>query len=179
MRIEAAARRYAQAAFSVALEHDEVERWAEDLDALATLTGEPRAAAFLSSDKAPAVEKRALLEAALSGASPRAMNLAQLLVDKRRIDLADQIRQGFHKLLDEHRGIARATVTTAIPMLEDEARTVAARLSEITEKQVIVQPQVDPGILGGLVARIGDTLIDGSVRSRLLALKRQLEGLAP
>jgi F-type H+-transporting ATPase subunit delta len=179
MRTEAAAKRYAQAAFAVALEYEEVERWAEDLDALATLMGEPRAAAFLESDKVADVEKRALLEAALADVNPRAMNLAQLLVDKHRADLADQIRQEFHELLDEHRGIARATVTTAVPMSEDETRTAAARLSEITGKQVIVQQRVDPDILGGLIAKIGDTLIDGSVRSRLTALKRQLEGLAP
>jgi F-type H+-transporting ATPase subunit delta len=179
MRTEAAAKRYAQAAFAVALEYDEVERWAEDLDALATLMGEPRAAAFLESDKVSDAEKRALLEATLADVNPRAMNLAQLLVDKRRGGLTDQIRQEFHELLDEHRGIARATVTTAVPMSDEETRTVAARLSAITGKRVIVQQRVDPDILGGLVAKIGDTLIDGSVRSRLAALKRQLEGLAP
>ena len=178
MRTEAAAKRYAQAAFAVALEYQEVERWAEDLDALATLMGEPRAAAFLESDKVSDAEKRALLEAALSDVSPRALNLAQLLADKHRIDLIDHIREEFHALLDEYRGIARATVTTAVPMSEEETRTVATRLGEITGKQVIVQPKVDPSILGGLIAKIGDTLIDGSVRSRLLALKRQLEGLA-
>lgn len=178
MRTEAAAKRYAQAAFAVALEFEEVERWAEDLDALTTLMGEPRAAAFLESDKATDADKRALLEAALADVNPRAMNLAQLLVDKRRVGLADQIRQEFHALLDEHRGIARATVTTAVPMSDEETQTVAARLSEMTGKQVIVESRVDPGILGGLVARIGDTLIDGSVRSRLLTLKRQLEGYA-
>ncbi len=179
MRIEAAAKRYAQAALAVALEHRDLERWTADLAALAALMTQPEAAALLESDRVSDAEKDALLTAALSEVSPRAMNLARLLVAKRRTALAGQIGQEFQALLDEHRGVARAAVTTAVPLSDEQIKGVAARLGRITSKQVSVEPQVDPAILGGLIARVGDTLIDGSTRSRLLALKKELKGAAP
>jgi F-type H+-transporting ATPase subunit delta len=179
MIIEAAAKRYAQAALAVALEHGETERWTADLAALATLMAQPEAAALLESDRVSDAEKNALLTAALSEVGPRAMNLARLLVAKRRTALAGQIGQEFQTLLDEHRGVARAAVTTAVPLSDEQIKGIAARLGRITGKQVSVEPQVDPAILGGLIARVGDTLLDGSTRSRLLALKKELRGAAP
>jgi F0F1-type ATP synthase delta subunit len=92
------------------------------------------------------------------------------------VHLAAQIAEEFRVLLDEQRGIAWAEVLTAIPLDEEQKRRVAARLGEVTGKQVNVDAAVDPSILGGLIARIGDTLIDGSTRSRLLALKKELMG---
>jgi len=179
MRTEAAAKRYAQAALAVALEHGEPERWTADLAALAALMAEPEAAALLESDRVSDAEKDALLAAALPEVSPRAMNLARLLVAKRRTALAGQIGREFQTLLDEHRGVARAAVTTAVSLSDKQVEEVATRLSQITGKQVSVEPRVDPAILGGLIARVGDTLIDGSTQSRLLALKKELRGAAP
>jgi F-type H+-transporting ATPase subunit delta len=77
--------------------------------------------------------------------------------------------------VDAERGIAHAAVTTAVPLSEAEARAVAERLSEISNRQVVVERLVDEGIIGGLIARIGDKLIDGSTRSQLAALKRRLQ----
>jgi F-type H+-transporting ATPase subunit delta len=67
-------------------------------------------------------------------------------------------------------------VVTAVPLAGAERQAVEERLSQITGKKVIVHPEVEPAIVGGLVARVGDRLIDGSTRSKLLALKRTLEG---
>jgi F-type H+-transporting ATPase subunit delta len=179
MRTEAAAKRYAQAAFAVALEQGELERWTADLESLAALMTQPDAAAVLESDRVADAEKEKLLTAALADVGPRALNLARLLVAKRRTALAVQIGQEFQTLLDEHRGVARAAVTTAVPLSDEQAQGVAARLSRITGKQVSVEPRVDEAIMGGLIARVGDTLIDGSTRSRLIALKKELRGAAP
>ncbi len=176
MRTEAAAKRYAQAAFTVALEQGELERWTADLESLAALMTQPDAAAVLESDRVADAEKEKVLTAALADVGPRALNLARLLVAKRRTALAVQIGQEFQTLLDEHRGVARATVTTALPLTDDQVKGVAAKLSRITGKQVSVEPRVDEAIMGGLIARVGDTLIDGSTRSRLIALKKVLEG---
>ena len=174
MRIEAAARRYAQAAFSVALEQGEPESWLADLDVMAGFMSRPEAAAILQSDRVPGAEKTALLETALSGGVPAVLNLARLLVAKRRVRLTAQIHEEFRNLLEVYRGRASATVTTAVPLTNEQKNEVGAKLSRITGKQVSVEPVVDPNILGGLIARIGDTLIDGSTRSRLIALKKSL-----
>jgi F-type H+-transporting ATPase subunit delta len=81
-------------------------------------------------------------------------------------------------MLDDRRGIAHATVTTAVALSDEERRAVTGKLSSITGKQVDITSVVDESIIGGVVARIGDQLIDGSTRTRLLALKRRLEGVA-
>jgi len=176
MRTEAAAKRYAQAAFAVALERGEPQRWLGDLGSLCDLVAQPEAAALLTSDRVPATEKDRLLEAGLPDAAPGVLNLARLLIAKRRIGLVDQVREEFGSLLDEHEGRARAVVTTAVPLNDQQKIEVAERLGLITGKKVSVDEAVDPYILGGLVARVGDTLIDGSTRSRLVALKKNLQG---
>jgi len=176
MRTDIAAKRYAQAAFAVALEHGNPDRWLGDLDALSELVAQPEAAAVLQSDRVPDAEKDILLKAALPDVDPAVLNLARLLVAKRRIRLAPQVREEFGSLLDAHEGRARATVTTAVPLSEEQKAEVAGRLTQITGKTVSVEQVVDPGIVGGLVALVGDILIDGSTRSRLVALKKSLRG---
>ncbi len=101
-------------------------------------------------------------------------NLLKLLESKGRLPLLSQIAEFFQTLLDDHNGIAHAQVLTAVAMTEDEQRTLATRLSELTGKQVLVEAHEAPEILGGMVARIGDRLIDGSAKTKLLALKREL-----
>jgi len=160
----------------VALEQGKPERWLGDLDALSDLVAQPQAAAVLQSDRVPDAEKGKLLKTALPDVAPAALNLARLLVAKRRVRLADQVREEFGNLLDAHQGRARAKVTTAVPLSDEQTAEIAGRLSQITGKTVSVEQAVNPGIVGGLVARIGDTLIDGSTRSRLVALKKSLQG---
>jgi F-type H+-transporting ATPase subunit delta len=72
--------------------------------------------------------------------------------------------------------MAQATVLTAVPLSEDERQAVVRRLQELTGKEIVLETQVDPEILGGLVARVGDRLIDGSTRSQLLKLRSRLAG---
>jgi F-type H+-transporting ATPase subunit delta len=176
MRIEVAAKRYAQAAFEIARERDELDRWVEDLQAIADVAAQPGVVEVLASSRVPFEVKERLLSSGLAGVSPLALNLARLLVQKGRIAMAGQVRDEYQRLLDEHRGIAQALVLTAVPLSGDEERTVAQRLQELTGKEIVLERQVDPEILGGLVARVGDRLIDGSTRTRLLELRRRLAG---
>lgn len=176
MKIEVAAKRYAQAAFDIALERDEFDRWAEDLRAIADLAALPGVLDILDSSRVPSDAKARLLRSGLSDLSPLAMNLAHLLVEKSRIAQAEQVRDEYQRLLDEHRGVAQATVVTAVPISEDERQAVIRRLRELTGKEIVLEAQEDPKILGGLVARIGDRLIDGSTRGRLQALRQSLVG---
>jgi F-type H+-transporting ATPase subunit delta len=173
------ARRYAQAIFDLADEQERFIAWAGDLQTIAGFTGEADVAKILGSARVPRAEKMRLLQAGLNGQiSAEAMNLVRILVDHDKISLAADIQDVFRELVDEREGVAHAVVTTAVPLSDDERNAVARRLSAITGKTIDVTPVVDPEIIGGIVARIGDQLIDGSTRARLVALKRSLEGVA-
>jgi F-type H+-transporting ATPase subunit delta len=173
----ASARRYAEAVFDIALEQESLAQWGADLHGIAGFVSEPDVAAVLGNGRVPRDQKLVLLAAGLERElSPQAWNLVRLLEDRGRLALAPEILEVFQEKLDEHRGIAKANVTTAVPLSEDEERAIAARLSQITGKQVEVQTNIDESILGGVVARVGDQLIDGSTRTRLLELKRSLAG---
>jgi F-type H+-transporting ATPase subunit delta len=141
---------------------------------MAAVFSDSEIAALMQEARISAADKMGLAEKALAGVDPLVLNLARLLVHRGRTALAPQIAEAFQELVDAERGIAHALVTTAVPLSDDETRAVAEKLSEISNKQVVVETQVDERIIGGLVARIGDKLIDGSTRSRLLALKRRL-----
>lgn len=170
------ARRYAEAIFSLAREQETLVQWTSDLSTIAAFVSEPDVARVLGSTRVPAAEKLRLLSAALEGeVSPLAWNLVRLLHHRGKITLAPEIRDAFQELVDASRGVAHAVVTTAVPLTDEERRAVEAKLSSITGKQVDVTPVVDESIIAGIVARIGDQLIDGSTRSRLQALKRRLE----
>ncbi len=171
-----AARRYAQAVFALAEEKGTFDEWLEDLEALAAAFSEPLVARTLSSQRIPADRKEALIRQAAPDLRPLSWNLVRLLIRKNRLRLLPQIAEALRELVDERRGVAKAIVTTAVPLDDSDRQRIAERLSAITGKQVVVEPRVDESIMGGLIARIGDRLIDGSTRTKLLALRAALEG---
>ncbi len=171
---EIAARRYGEAAFQIARDGGTEERWSEGLSLMAAVFSDSEIVALMQEARISTADKMGLAEKALAGVDPLVLNLARLLVHRGRTALAPQIAEAFQELVDAERGIAHALVTTAVPLSDDETKAVAEKLSEINDRQVVVETQVDERIIGGLVARIGDKLIDGSTRSRLLALKRRL-----
>ena len=176
MKIEVAAKRYAQAAFDIAREKNEFDRWAQDLQAIVDFVAMPGVLDIVGSSRVPSEVKARLLDSGLAEVSPLGSNLAHLLVEKGRIGLAEQVRDEYQRLLDEHRGVAKAVVITAVPLSEDEGQAVVKRLKELTGKEIVLEARVEPEILGGLVARVGDRLIDGSTRSQLLDLRNRLAG---
>lgn len=173
---EPAARRYAEAAYLLATEDGNAEAWLDGLQNIAALFGDPEAERFFANTSVSADAKRQLVEKSLAGADQKVLNLALLLLRRGRTQLGPQIAQAYQEILDRARGISHATVTSAVPLSDSERSAVEARLRELAGGPVTVQTEVDEGILGGLVVRIGDRLIDGSTRSRLQALKRRLEG---
>ncbi len=176
---DVAAKRYAEAAYLIAREDEREDAWQQGLTDMAELFGSPNAQAFLENTRVPAAEKLRLVEKVLFGVDPLVINLARLLLRRGKTAIASQVKEAFQELMDEAQGISHATVTSAIPLEPDELTAVRDKLGEISGGPVTVQTLVDESILGGLVVRIGDRLIDGSTKSRLLALKRQLaEGRA-
>ena len=171
------ARRYAEAVFDIADQEERFIAWAGDLQTMIDFTNEASVKQILQSDRVPRAQKLRLLRAGLEGQiSAEAMNLVRLLNERGKIGLVDDIARIFREKVDERRGVVHATVTTAVPLSDDERAAVAARLSAITGKTVDVTPVVDESIIGGVVARIGDQLIDASTRTKLAALRRSLEG---
>jgi len=169
-----AAKRHAQAAFQNALERDELEIWRGDLERLSALVKDPLIFAFLESPRINFEEKARILRQGLEGVNPLVMNLALLLVARRRLDLLADMVLEYGRLVDEYRGIAHAEVATAVPIELEEKDKLIRHLSDLVGMKIALTDRVDPSIIGGLVARVGDKIIDGSTRSRLHALRASL-----
>lgn len=174
MARKAYARRYAQAVFSIALEKNEPDRWQSDLSNVASLTSDSALVALLQSPKVPFEAKAKLLSEQLGEVNPLVLNLVYLLLIRGRLGMIGDIVDEYQRLLDSHRGIERAEVTAAVPLDDEDRQRLAEQLSAVTGKKVTVKAEVDPGLVGGFTARIGGKLLDGSTRSKLIALKREL-----
>ena len=167
-------KRYAKAAFELALERNESESWQKGLKKIADLTANEELMALLQSPRLPFTAKRSLLQKGLGEINPLVFNLALLLTSKDKLKLANDISQQYSELLDFHRGIEHAEVTAALTLSDEDREAISRRLGEIVEHKVVIDAQVDPSIIGGFIARIRDTLIDGSIRQKLESLKKSL-----
>ena len=170
----ASARRFAQAAFEIARDKGELDRWRSDLRQIAEAVSIPELLAVLESPKVHFQDKSKLLAQQLEGINPLVLNLAYLLTARNRLGLATQIAEEYERLVDAHRGIRHVVVTTAVPLEAEEQQKMSQALAQLVKGQVVIESQVDPNIIGGVVARIDDKLLDGSTRSRLESLKRSL-----
>ncbi len=103
-----------------------------------------------------------------------ALGLALLMVERQHVEGVKAVRDEFERLYDNYRGQAHAEITTATPLDDDLREQVKADLQRVTGKRIILHERVDPTILGGAIARVGDTLIDGSVRRKLSLLRQQI-----
>ena len=169
-----AARRYTDAVFSIAREKGSFDQWQHDLDSLARLLDDTSAANVLASPKLTRAEKLSLIQASLEGAQPEAMNLATLLLDRGRLTIAPEMARLFRDSALAELGIVIAEVTTAIPIDKEAEASIKQQLSKLAGKQVEIRAEVDESIIGGVVARIGDQLIDGSVSNQLRRLRDRL-----
>ncbi len=165
---------YAQAIFGLALEKKEPEVFQKGLDQLAELARDESVMALLENPKLPFDAKERLLREGLEGAHPLVVNLALLLVSKDGLRLAGDIASHFLVLFDAYRGIEHAEVTTAVPLEPKDREVLSNRVGEILGRRVALDLRVDPSVIGGFVVRIGDMLIDGSVRQNLDSLGKNL-----
>jgi F-type H+-transporting ATPase subunit delta len=172
------ARRYAKALYGLALEEDRVERWSDGLVALQSAIDGSASLQDVLSNPAYAREQRrgvvqGLAKAFSLDASPT--HLLLLLADRNRLGYLEGIVRTFRELADAKLGRVRAQVVTAVPLEAAAEKVLAEKLARATKTQVIVEPAVDPSLLGGVVARVGSLVFDGSVRSQLEALRRELK----
>jgi F-type H+-transporting ATPase subunit delta len=167
-------KRYAQAVFELALENGQLDSWQASLRRIAELTADEELVALLEDPRVPFETKKAILAEFLGTANQLALNLAYLLVHKHRLNIAGNISQQYDRLLDAHYGIEHVAVITAFPLDDEDRRSISGRFEKMIGRKVVIDARVDPAIVGGIKAKIDDTLIDGSVKNRLEALRKRL-----
>jgi len=169
------ARRYAEAAFELALRDGDAAGWRADLEAAAARLRDPRLAAVLENQGLPLEGRSELLRAALGARiRPPVVNLALLLLRRGRSELLSRVAAEFARLDRARQGITEALATSASPLEPAVVKALGERLSELTGGGIELTRRVDPDLLGGIVVQLGDRLIDGSVRGRLERLRHQL-----
>jgi F-type H+-transporting ATPase subunit delta len=171
-----AARRYADAVFEIAVSEGSEAQWDEDLTLLSEVLGDPVTLAWLMNPAAPAADKDQAVQRALVSVGEGPRNLARMLVSRGRVGLVPTILEAYQERWDDARGIAHALITTAVPVSGEDRAAIEERLRAMTGRQVKMESAVDPSIIGGMIVRMGDKLIDGSTRARLIELKRRLAG---
>jgi F-type H+-transporting ATPase subunit delta len=171
------ARRYAKALLELAQEAGTADAIGVQLDALVSVSSSGGEGATLlevmSNPGFTPSERKGVLESLLPrlGLAPLLQNFVRLVLDKDRFAAMPDIAREYRALADAAAHRVRATVTTATPASAALQKEIAAALSSATGKNVVLEARVDPSLLGGLVARVGDKLIDASLRTRLESLQ--------
>jgi F-type H+-transporting ATPase subunit delta len=173
-----AGRRYALALLAIARDDGDFDAWSETIDALEALTAQRAYVEALQADGMTDAQFQAIVRRVQPAIGAKQLNFLRLLRRKSRLALGASIASFFRELLDEERGVLRAEVTSAVALDEEQRRRLAEKLARDTGKQVQLETRVDQALLGGLVVRIGDRMVDGSTRSRLRSLRTQLERAA-
>jgi F-type H+-transporting ATPase subunit delta len=171
------ARRYAKAIVALGVETGELEGLVDQLGRAAEAwraSAELRRA--IETPTVPAAAKQAILRdlADRLGLGPLARNTVLLLADRRRVRALPEIAAAVRDLAEARRGVVRAEVLAARPLSEDYLGKLRAQLERMTGKRIALDCKDDPSLLAGVIVRIGDTVYDGSLRSRLDGLRSRL-----
>ena len=171
-----AANRYARALIDV-LYPDKAEAGYQQLqEFLALLTDQSEARRFLENPTTAGERRKRLLNEISDALSMdrRVANFIGILVDRDRLPILEEIIQAYQKFLDEKVGIVRARVISAHTLDLRQQKELESRLEKATGKQIRMEVAVDPGLIGGMIAQVGSTIYDGSVRQQLVAFKARL-----
>ncbi len=171
----AIARRYAGAIFDIGLKQNTLDSTLADVQEIAKLFSNRKLAYLLREPNIPVQRKETAIRQALaSRVLPTSLNLALLVVQRGLVDLMPNIASELNQLVLDHKNEAIAEVTTATQMDAKQQGLVQQALERMTGKTILMETRVQPSILGGVVARVGDQVIDGSVERRLKLLRQQL-----
>ena len=170
-------RRYARALFSIGVDRGNFEQLGKELDAVADLwIGSPELREALANPVFKAAEKRAVLQSILPRVAPTAdvQKFVLLLLDRRRLPAVANIARAYREMADLHTGRVRAQITSAQALSPAELNRIRDSLARRTGKHVVLEASIDPSLIGGVVARVGDLVLDGSVRTQLVTLRAKL-----
>lgn len=175
-RTMSAARRYAEAAFDLGRAEDNLEGWAADLRIAAGIAADERIERFLDNPAIPLAEREAAIDSALKGKVREPVRrLARVLLRRNRGDILPAVCAECDRMLNRERGVVTAHVTSAAPLSDADLDVVRQRIASMHGASTVeLEQRVDEALIGGLTVRVGDQLIDASVRGRLERLRAQL-----
>jgi F-type H+-transporting ATPase subunit delta len=173
--VEEIAQVYARALFEVASEQDALDRVHDELGAFAdAMSGNRELMTFFFSPYFSGEEKKDGLQRAVTGASPAFTNFLEALIERHRMPAIFRIRTEFNGLWDEARKLLPVQIISAIALGEDEVKSLGERIGRQVDRHVEVSAEVDPDILGGVVLRVGNVILDASIKNRLEQLRKQV-----
>lgn len=178
MRNQIIAKRYAKALFSLAVDGGWIGQYGRDLDEFVRLLKDyPELADAIQNPLYPQETKKAVFAAIVdkAGMSPVVRSFIDLLIEKKRVQYVGEIAEVYHQLIDEHSNIARAKLSAPKDLDESMVQEIARTLENMTGKKIVIEFRKDPTLIGGVVARIGDLVLDGSVKRQLLMFKETLK----
>jgi len=171
-------RRYAKALLLIGKEDGNAERYKEELSGfVAVLDREPEFESAITNPLYPVEARRKVLEQVIDAMKVSQMirSFLRLLFEKRRIGHVRGISEVYLKLVDEFNGIVRADVVSAGALSDDVVEKIRASLSAMTGRKVVLDIARDPSLIGGIVTKVGDMVLDGSIRTQLLNMKESLK----
>ncbi len=176
MRDTTIARNYAEALLALARKAGDLQAWGRMIDDVANaMERDDRLRNFLEAPQIAAEQKNAVLAKAFEDRAPRLfLRYLQRLVKNRRQMLIPQIANEYRDLVDEVEGRVHAQVTLAKPIDDEQRAAIARQLTQKLGRTVVPQVRVNPNILGGIIVRVGDRVMDGSVRRRLSLLRGRM-----
>jgi F-type H+-transporting ATPase subunit delta len=166
---------YARALFEVAQEQDKLDEIHEQLDAFAQAVGENiDLARFFFSPYFSTEDKKDALHKAVDGADDAVMNFLEALIERHRMPVIFRIRDRFGELWEEERRLLPVEITSAVELDEKTVREIGDSIGKQVDRKVELSSRVDPEILGGVVLRVGNFVLDASIRHRLEQLRKQV-----
>jgi F-type H+-transporting ATPase subunit delta len=173
--VEELARVYAEALFEVAKEKGKLDRIRDQLGQLVDAMERDRdLQVFFFSPYFSSAEKREGLERAISGAEPELINFCELLIDKHRMPVIFRLRTRFDELWAEENKLLEVTLTSAVELDPEIVKRVGSEIERQTGREIELESAVDEGILGGLVLRVGNMVLDASLRNKLEKLRKEV-----
>jgi F-type H+-transporting ATPase subunit delta len=177
--VEEIAEVYSRALFQVAKEHDIVDRVHDELGQFADALEEDREMRlFFFSPYFSSEEKKDGVARVLEDADEHVVRFLELLAERHRMPVVHRIRRAYEAMWAEEKRLLPVSVTSAVELDEGLVESIGERIQEQTGRQVELSSQVDPDVLGGLVLRVGNMVLDASVRNRLEQLRKQVQRAA-
>lgn len=178
MSTNAIARRYAKALIQIAVDQNSVEQYYTELSGFSNaLECSPEATELLSDPGIRIEVKREVVKdlVARLEIAKTIGDFMLLLLDKKRLDSLSQITSNYRSYADDAAGILRSTITSALPLTDAQVKEMRTALEKTTGKKIILDVATDPSLIGGVVTRIGDKVLDGSIKTQLVKIQDILQ----